>query len=218
MSDRREVAEYGPPPEWFDRYWGPKEFFTAVLKHNQRVPEIDFWRPELKPLREAYAAALFGTILAQGRRLALRLQRDTFPDFDLRIGDQVLPFEWVEADRPDRRRGKEYKDAARRKALGLPPLLKGFDPKPAEKAAIRAIRRAIKKKTEKLYNPPPCLLVYVNFWLFDKPPLTLEQFAEVVRPWRERFPEIWLLWGANAIRCWPDPMRLAAQSLPPELL
>lgn len=220
MSDRLKLTEYQPPAEWFDCWWQPQEFFTTVLKHNQRVPEVDFFEcAELQPLREAYAAGLFATIRAeQGGPVALRLQRDRFPDFDLRVeNDQVLPFELVEAYRPGRRRGEEYKEAARRKAEGLPPVLEEFDPEAEEKAAIPAIEQAVAKKAEKWYKPAPNLLVYVNFWIFDKPPLALEQFAELVSPWRTRFAEIWLLWGANAIRCWPEPVRLVAQSLPPDL-
>lgn len=214
MSDRRG-AEYEPPPEWFDRWWDPKEFLTVVREHNQRVPQADFLgRAELQPLSEAYAAGLFATILAQEHAVTLRLQRDRFPDFDLRIEDRVLPFELVEADRPGRRRGEEYKEAARREAEGLPPKMEESDPKVEEKAAIPAIKRAISNKADKLYKPAPYLLVYVNFWLFDQPPLTPDQFAGLVSRWREQFPEIWLLWGANAIRCWPDPVRLAARSLP----
>jgi hypothetical protein len=37
-------------------------------------------------------------------------------------------------------------------------------------------------------------LVYVNFWLFNKPQMSLEQFAELAKPWATKFPEIWLLW------------------------
>jgi len=214
MSNKR-ASEYQPPPEWFDRWWEPKEFFTVVREHNQQVPEVDFFeRAELQPLREAYAAGLFATILAEEHAVSLRLQRERFPDFDLRIDDQVLPFELVEADRPGRRRGDEYRGAARREAAGFPPKIEEFDPQLEEKAAIPAIKRAIAEKAAKRYKPAPYLLVYVNFWLFDQPPLTTDQFAGLVSRWRDQFPEIWLLWGAKAIRCWPNPVRLAARSLP----
>lgn len=93
-----------------------------MREHNQRVPEVDFFeRAELLPLREAYAAGLFATILAEERAVTVRLQKDKFPDYDFRIEDRVLSFELVEADRPGRRRGEEYKEAARGKAEHLPP-------------------------------------------------------------------------------------------------
>ena len=218
-AGKQRASKHEPPVEWFERWWPPLAFLTVVLEHNRDVPSDAFFaRAELQPLREAYAAGLFATILSETQAVALRLRRDRFPDFDLRIGEHIQAFELVEADKPGRRRGDEYKEAAQREAEGLPPSVEHFDPDAEEQAAPEAIREAIAKKAQKSYAPAPPLLVYVNFWLFHAPSLTPEQFAALVAPWREQFPEIWLLWGANAIRCWPDPARLVAQSLPSGLI
>ena len=164
--------------EWFERWWPPLAFLTVVLEHNRDVPSDAFFaRAELQPLREAYAAGLFATILSETQAVALRLRRDRFPDFDLRIGEHIQAFELVEADKPGRRRGDEYKEAAQREAEGLPPSVEHFDPDAEEQAAPEAIREAIAKKAQKSYAPAPPLLVYVNFWLFHAPSLTPEQFA-----------------------------------------
>ena len=218
-ASTHRAHEHEPPAEWFERWWPPLEFLTVVHQHNRDVPsEAFFARADLQPLREAYAAGLFATILSGTQAVALRLRRDRFPDFDLRTGERIQAFELVEADRPGRKRGDEYKEAARREAKGLPSSVEHFDPDAEEQAAPEAIRLAIARKARKHYAPAPPLLVYVNFWLFHAPSLTQEQFAELVAPWRGQFPEIWLLWGANAIRCWPNPTRLVAQSLPDELV
>jgi hypothetical protein len=209
-----------PPPAWFSEWWEPAEFFEAVYRHNGGVPAVDFFaRDQLKPLREAYAAGFFSLILAQqGWPIAVRLDSERFPDFQLRQGDEVVPYELVEAYPPGERRGDEYKEAARRKAEGLPEVLKEFDPEAEERAAIPVIVAAVKNKADKGYNPPPCLLVYVNFWLFREPPLSAMEFAERLRPWVEKFRAVWLLWGSNAIRCHPDPERFHARSLPAWLI
>ncbi len=217
MSNRQSPrAEDLPPREWFDRWWDPPEFFEGVNRHSQGISPVDFFgKAELKPLREAYAAGLFSLILGQqDLPVAVRLDGDRFPDFNLRIGDELCLFEIVEAYPPGQKRGDEYKEAARRKAEGLPEVMEEFDPQEEERAAIPVIVEAVRKKAEKNYQPPPCLLVYVNFWLFREPVLSPREFAERLNPWGEKFQQTWLLWGANAIRCRPDPVRFFAHSLP----
>jgi len=44
--------------------------------------------------------------------------------------------------------------------------------------------------------------------------MTLEDFGALAKPWSDKFPEIWLLWGANAIRCSPKPEMITATSVP----
>lgn len=145
-----------------------------VQNHNGRIPPADFWRSEFQPLREAYAAGLFSWIRAQQQQLVVKLNRDRFPDFDLKSENSVVAFELVEAMEQGRRRADEYREAARRKAAGLPELIEHFDPAEEEQSAILAIERAVEKKAAKKYNPAPPLLVYVNLWIFDAPPLTPE--------------------------------------------
>jgi hypothetical protein len=194
------------PPEWFNRWWSPPEFFATVKKHNDAIPELDFFaNPKLQPLRGAYAAGFFSYILAQARSVLVKLDADRFPDFDLRFDKNIVGFELVEADQEGRRRTDEYREAERRKSAGLPEEMEFFDPVEELEAAVPAIQRAVEKKAAKNYKPAPHLLVYVNFWLFDKPPLTPAEFEARLQQWRQAFPEVWLLWGANAIRCWPDP-------------
>jgi hypothetical protein len=172
-----------------------------VHEHNSKVPGDDsFNRPELQPLREAYAAGLFAWILGEQHKARVKLDKDRFPDFH--------------AYRPGVRRAAEYREAAKRRAAGLPEELAEFDPVQDEMNASPAIAETMEKKASKHYSSAPYLLVYVNFWLFNKPQMSLEQFAELAKPWATKFPEIWLLWGANAIRCPPKPDMICATSLP----
>ncbi len=55
------VDERQPRAERFNRWWPPANFFAVVRKHNERIPEVDFFeRAEFQPLREAYAAGSLG--------------------------------------------------------------------------------------------------------------------------------------------------------------
>jgi hypothetical protein len=84
--------------------------------------------------------------------------------------------------------------------------------------AVSAIVAVLKSKAGKRYRPAPCLLVYVNLWLVTEvdetiPPEILQATAE----YRRNFPELWLLWSHNAMRCWPDPRNFSATRVPPEI-
>lgn len=159
--NRSTILEFKRPPlEWFDRWWTPAEFATAVSVHKETIPKSDFMcRSEAKPIREAWAAARCATILSQDRPVSIQLERDRFPDFNLRVRDELQPFEIVEAHQVGRRRCEEYRRAAERKAAGLPPEIEHFDPWEEEQAAIPAIVRAIEAKAAKYYRPVPHLLV-----------------------------------------------------------
>ncbi len=165
-------------------------------------------RTELKPLREAWAAARYATILAQDRPVSVNLERDRFPDFNLRVRDELQCFELVEADREGRRRGEEYRRAAAREEAGLPPELEEFDPWEEEQRAIPAITRAIEAKAGKHYKPATHLLVYVNFWLDREPPNVILQAVQSAEKRRDAFASFWLLWGDFIIRLWPRPAKI----------
>jgi len=205
-----DIRSYLPPPEWFGRWWDPAELLVSVRDHNEHVPsELLFTRPELKPLLEAHAAARFAAIRGQDLQCSIRLATERFPDFELRIQHQLQQFELTEADHDGRKRGDEYREAAKRKVAGLQPDVELISPDDEERDALSAIARAIERKAAKRYAPPPPhLLVYVNFSLFRELRLKRLDVLQLVEPWTGRFASIWLLWGANALRCWPNPAHI----------
>ncbi len=208
--NRSTILEFkNPPPEWFDRWWTPAEFATAVSAHKETIPTLDFMcRSKAKPIREAWAAARYATILSQDRPVSIQLERDRFPDFNLRVRHELQPFEVVEADQVGRRRSEEYRRAAEREAAGLPPEIEHFDPWEEEQAAIPAIVRAIEAKAAKHYRPAPHLLVYVDFWLEGEPPNEILNGVRSAEQHRNSFAAIWLLWGNFIIRLWPRPAKI----------
>jgi hypothetical protein len=202
-----------PLAEWSDRWWNPQALLESVLAQMHAIPgnvpgNLLFNKPFLKPLREAYAAAKFATIRAQARRCQVRMvdPASGFPDFEIHFDDASEPFEQTEADREGRRRGDEYREADWRVASGASAGLKHYDPDKVMAAAPQAISVALERKANKHYQPKPHLLVYVNFPTDNgRPPLKDVQAVKLVEPYRETFRSIWLLWGENAVRCWPAP-------------
>ena len=59
------------------------DFLPIVHERNSKVSGDDFFnRPELQPLREAYAAGLFAWILGEQHKVRVKVDKDRFPDFD----------------------------------------------------------------------------------------------------------------------------------------
>jgi hypothetical protein len=165
-----------------------------------------------KKLREATAAAKFALVLSGDRPVSIELESDRFPDFTLRVGNNILAFEQTEADRPGRRRGDEYRRAARRKAEGLPLPIEQYDPAGEEQDAIPAIIEAIQKKANRRNSPPPNLLVYVNFSCdWEKPPITGLIASQLAHRWRADFESCWLLWEDRIFRLWPRPAMIRSR-------
>lgn len=215
------TEEQALPAEWFEKWWEPRAFLEQVLRRQHQIaPEDQITRPEFRRLLEAHVAARFAVVHAQlePTEVRLRPEADRFPDFEVKLAQRTVPFELVEAYRTGSRRDEEFKRAAERRTAGLPEAVEYFDPDKEQVAGLPAIERAIAAKAAKRYTPAPALLVYVNYWLFDQPPLDPAGFASLANTWRASFPEVWLLWGAFAIRCWPDPIQLTTDSETARLL
>jgi hypothetical protein len=210
------IEPYAPPAEWFHDWWNPQALLDSVLAHKDAIPgdmpgNLFFNDPALKPLREAYAAAKFARIRDRVRPCEVRLinPASEFPDFEIRFDDAAHQFELTEADRKPRLRGKEYREADRRAVSGASAKLTHYDPDEEMAAAIPAISAALNRKAKKHYQPPPHLLVYINFPTDNgRPPLTDLEAVQLAEPYRTSFASIWLLWGDNAVRCWPNPANI----------
>lgn len=208
-SKKVDVEAFKPPNTWFDRWWEPESFLAEVQIHSEPVPRVLlFNHPELKQLREALAAALFAELRLEHTPLSIRLEPDRFPDFQIRTNGGIEPFELVEADRMDRRRGKEYREAAEREAAGLQPEWESFDPVEERQAGVEAIARVLQEKAAKHYKPAPNLLVYVNFLLFEKVSFSLSESQLLISLCQDRFPSTWLLWGQSVAQISPRFFRV----------
>ncbi|MGE0733437.1 MAG: hypothetical protein AB7G15_12855 [Alphaproteobacteria bacterium] len=198
---------FDPPKNWFSCWWEPNRLFRAVDLHREHVENVPLFSvPRLQRVKEFLAAASFACIRSQDQPCQLRFIDDIFPDFELRFHNHIEPFELVEADRPGRRRGEEYKMAAQLRAEGKSAVTH-VDPDLEEDQAIPAVEAAIKAKAGKKYSPAPNLLVYVNFsWATRKNPFALSHARAMGEKWESTFPSLWLFWKNNAIRCHPLPV------------
>jgi hypothetical protein len=187
------------------RWWEATEFLAAVLVLKKGFQYFEYmYRPEFKRLGEALAAAWFAYILSQDRRVSIRLEPDRFPDFVLRVDNEIWSFEETTAFREDRRPDEEYRWASARKAAGLAAEDEFYDPVEEEEAAIPAIIRAIEKKKRRCYSSAPHLLVYVSLsCVTDKPLITNLLAFQLADLWGKDFKSCWLLWERSIFRLWP---------------
>jgi hypothetical protein len=197
------------PLAWSSRWWQPRALLAAVQRSNRHISSRRYFNDPSQAMRvrrEAYATAVFGTILSDhGRCDGLRMEAGNFPDFHLRAADAEIGFEITEADRLGRRRGQEYLSR---------PRMKPYYPAAEEEEARRVIPLRIAQKARKVYRPTPHLLVYVNLSAFARRADTDRELARSAEPWASCFGAIWLLWGGNAIRLTPTLERLTAQRDP----
>ncbi|MBL8699290.1 MAG: hypothetical protein JNK67_13005 [Alphaproteobacteria bacterium] len=158
--------------------------------------------PAYKKVREAIVAAEFATRRPWNRDWQVRPvpEDERFPDAELKCGDDVYPFEIVEADRENRRRCDEY-----RAAKSLPCQCEHYDPDEEANTALKEIRRVVEQKAAKLYSPKPHLLVYVNFSGGEPTSLYAAGLQDL---FGTRFQSAWLLWQKGTFRLWPNPAKI----------
>ncbi len=168
--------------------------FLEVLKELASIPDDVFFNdPAYKPLYEAWAAGHFALGFEQlYNHVEVRLELDRFPDFHLRVSGREYDFEYTTTDKPERKRGKEYKE--RRKT---PLLLTPYQPARGQQAGPLWVAEAIRRKHKKRYSTHPHLLVYANFEANRLDPLTL---AAACRQWSASFSSIWVLWSYRFVQ------------------
>lgn len=188
-----------------DRLWEPQELLDFAHAIRMATPADEFFcKPTYKKVREAIATAQFATRRPWNRDWKVRPvpENERFPDALLRCGDDVYPFEVVEADIENRRRCDEYraaKDNSRQ--------LEFYNPDEEARTALEEIRRVVEQKAAKRYTPQPHLLVYVNL---SRGEPTSIYAAGMHDQFGERFQSAWLLWQEDVFRLWPNPARIKA--------
>jgi hypothetical protein len=198
------VKAWSAPDAWYDTWWVPSDLLQRVEEQRLLFDGDAFFNaPNLKPLLEAQPAARFARAVGGDCCTRVRLARGLFPDFQVMLGDLEFDFERVEADRPNRKRGCEYAEIARRVASGETDNPAFYNPWAEKRDVPDAVRRALIKKASKHYSTPPHLLVYVNFGNMSGPALNQAEGIALTEPWHEEFKSIWLLCGDQALCCTP---------------
>jgi hypothetical protein len=146
-------------------------------------------------LRDAWIAAKFGQI-RQAKQV--RLVSETWPDFELQIGDRIEAFEAVEADDPERRRGDEYRNSTGE-----------IKQDPVEDWIARAdqastwLEIACQKKAGKHYGARVNLVVYLNISEYGIRQKEVEgSFSSSTAAAKNDFDTVWILWKDQAHLVW----------------
>jgi len=186
-----------------DRWWDAAELLNVAHAVRCMTPPDEFFcDPGYKSVREAIVAAEFARRRPWNQEWEVRPvpSGERFPDAELRHGKDVRHFEIVEADRANRRRCDEY-----REAKGRPPTLDRYDPAEEAEGALAEIVRAVGLKAEKNYNPRPNLLIYVNLSEGEPTGHYAWQLYERFGP---KFVSAWLLWQSGTFRLWPNSAKI----------
>jgi|SRR5581483_3970202 len=186
--------------------------FKALL--DERLRSIDsadyFCNTTHKWLREAWIAREFGQQVSADRiRLALESE---WPDFEVVLHDSSrLNCESVEADREDRRRGDEYRQAKR---LGYPMEHASEITAVGTRQQVEsALSSAIQRKLRKMTPNTAALVIYLNLGGGIWRPEIEPTIAKMTIGGLERFSSVWTLWSGHLYRTWPDG-RLSVESKP----
>src|SRR5262249_16957907 len=117
MLEAWRINKITIPDWWFEEWWEPAELLRAARAVMSAMPADEFFRrSDMRTIREALVAGEFAALRPWNRDWTVRPihERERFPDFQMLSGAHILSFETVEADRPGRRRGDEYVEAAQR--------------------------------------------------------------------------------------------------------
>jgi len=170
------------------RFADPEAMLSAAEAEMKGIASEElFNNPKHQPLLDRWCAGSFAVAYAlhMGEcRVAMEpSEAPSDADFHLRVGVGAFPFQTVEAQRPGRRRGEEYRQ---------PSTLTPYRPAAEGTDGPGWIRGAVQKKVEKRYSTARQLnlLVYADF--------TTEQLewatvAHELERFRDEFASLWVI-------------------------
>jgi len=182
------------------RFYDPDEMHSKVTPETLHIPDHVFFRSsdlKYQKYREAWGASLLARgVLAYFKPCEVRLCEGDFPDFEIRAGEVVHPFEFTEVLEPEYRRGDEYK----KERTG--PIYSREVKFANVGEAVKWIFEGIKRKAEKRYGPGTHLLVYVDFQVANAIDLALVR--KRCKRYETTFKSMWLLFGFGIAQLFPS--------------
>ena len=174
----------------------PAEMAALVEDAMHRLGSEDlFNQGGLAFIRDAWIACEFGN---KRRAEQVRLVADEWPDFELMKDGQIEPFEAVEADDPERRRGDEYRNTTGE-----------IEDDPVEDWIARAeqasawLEAACQKKADKHYGARANLVAYLSFTEYGIRQKEVEKcLVSVTEAVKDSFDTVWVLWKKRAYLVW----------------
>ena len=147
--------------------------------------------------RDAYAASAFAFHRGAEK---VRLIKANQPDFEIEALGRKQMYEVVEADTPGRRRGDEIKHQPER-VTGTP---LPDDLLLTAELAQQILETAAKRKDKDIYLPEWGLVIVLNpIRLGGQEQHDIEEgLARATAVVKDRFEEVWVLWGHAAYKAW----------------
>lgn len=159
---------------------------------------------------EGWAAAKFALVRG-AQEVRLVSERESWPDFQLRLNSEVGDWELTEADQPGRRRGDEYREADQRVRAGGSRTRQDRVENWVQRAeqAPGAIRERCIAKAAKNYAGSASLLVYLILSEYGIRQKEVEEsLPEATAPAKDAFTEVWVLWKDRAYAIWRNGSRI----------
>lgn len=153
--------------------------------------------PKYQKFREEWAASQLGSALeGMGLDAAIRMisERADEADFELRVFNKILRFQFTEVQTPNRRRGKEYRERKKN-----PMHLTPYEPQRGMQEGPKWIAEAVTRKVEKAYAAPVHLLVYANFVAES---LEVDAISDQCSAHAGKFLSLWVLEGDRVVQVW----------------
>jgi hypothetical protein len=188
--------------EWFEQWREPSLFFHAADTSMSAVglPDV-FMKRQWNYLLEAWAAGKFATLLAEHNNVEVRLGRkEADPDFCLRTNDTMMPFELTELIEADRKRGKEYYSASQYGRT----VFVAFDPHLKIEEFFGMMKKSLKKKAGRSYEPKRHLLLYNNIAFSHDIRSNLYSIYQSASAFENEFESLWIMSGDYAVSAWPS--------------
>lgn len=170
----------------------------SLLDSVGQVPtDAYFCQPGLAFARDGWIAGE----LARARGIdCVRVvpEAELWPDFELRENGAVERFEAVEADKPGRRRGDEFREDAPIVRIGrLENFLDDADRVPSW------LSTACANKVNKRYGGRSNLVVYLNFGDYGtRHDETIACFVPATSVAKDSFENVWVLWKNRGYHVW----------------
>lgn len=172
----------------FEQSLKPGAMIALVEELRERAGDRVITAPHFGFWREAFVGSQFANYMGAEwvRLIAPPLER---PDFEMLLNGAIHQYEVTEADRPNRRRHDEYREAAVSGETWCYDHVDG----PEEVVAILA--RATEKKVAKAadYNSHTSLIIYLNVWCAMPDTERYTCFREGTRAAQGVFSEVWVL-------------------------
>ncbi len=182
------------PRSWFERWHDPKAFFCTAW--GQIKPLVGSALPQ--HLRDAYVAGLFSRIWNYHSNCEVRLpiEREQFPDAQLREGKHTIDLEIVTADKSARRTYQEHREVLEKYRRGE--FIPTDCPEKRRDDALEAIPKAVLREWSYRFNRrnlPDGLDGYLIRRAVECATITYDQLTAGILPD-----------GANRIRRSPAPV------------